>query len=187
MSAVLRPPQRHRYSVQDYYRMAETGILPPQARVELIEGEIVDMTPIGSRHSGYTDRLSQLLFKSVESHAIVRVQSPIHLGTFTEPQPDITLLRAREDFYSSAHPTSADILLVIEISDSSLDYDRGVKLPLYAQHGIPECWLVNLNDRVISRHFEPGPAGYQRAEVIQGNTALPGLDGCSIELPVVPA
>jgi len=166
--------------------MAETGILPPQARVELIEGEIVDMTPIGSRHSGYTDHLCQLLFAAVKSHAIVRTQSPIHLGTFTEPQPDIALLRPRADYYSNAHPTPADILLIIEVADSSLDYDRGIKLPLYAQHSIPECWLADLNSRVISRHHEPGPAGYQRAQVIQGQIALPGLDGCSIKLPDIP-
>lgn len=178
----VRTPTRHRYDVRDYYRMAEAGILSPDARIELIEGELVDMAPIGSRHAAVVDRFARSLTLAVGERAIVRVQGPVRLNELSEPQPDIALLRPREDFYAAAHPGPADVLLLIEVADSSLEYDRGVKLPLYARHGIPECWLVNLERGVINRCREPSDDGYRRAEPIVGLVELPGLPGCAVAL-----
>src|SRR5919106_6741536 len=111
---------RRRFTVDEYYRMAEAGILHEDDRVELIEGEIVEMAPIGSNHASHVDPLAQLLFERIGRRAIVRIQSPIHLGEYSEPQPDVTILRSRSDFYVSAHPSPADILLVVEVADTSV-------------------------------------------------------------------
>lgn len=129
--------------------MAEVGLLAPDARVELIEGEIIDIAPIGSRHAGAVDRLAQMLIRAVGERAIVGVQRPIRLGTQSEPQPDLALLRPHPDFYSEAHPTAADILLLIEVSDTTWRYDREIKLSLYARHGIPEVWIANVDRKEL--------------------------------------
>jgi len=137
-------PRRHRLSVADYYRMAEVGILRPDERVELIDGEIIDMPPVGSVHAGTVDQMAKILGDALGNQAIVRVQNPISLDDHSEPEPDIALLRRREDFYKSSHPTPDDVLLVVEIADSSLLFDRNIKVPLYARHGIVEVWLVDV-------------------------------------------
>lgn len=143
-------PRRHRISVDEYYRMAEVGLLAPDARVELVEGEIIDMAPIGSLHGSIVDQLAQLLMRAVDDRAIVRVQGPVRLSRMTELQPDLALLAPRADFYRDAQPNGTDTLLVIEVSDSTLRYDREVKVPLYARHGVPEVWIVDLqNDRLV--------------------------------------
>jgi Uma2 family endonuclease len=129
--------------VADYYRMAEVGILRPDERVELIDGEIIDMPPVGSVHAGTVDQMAKILGDALGNQAIVRVQNPISLDDHSEPEPDIALLRRREDFYKSSHPTPDDILLVVEIADSLL-FDRNIKVPLYARHGIVEVWLVDV-------------------------------------------
>lgn len=129
---------RRSFTVEEYHRMAEAGILREDDRVELLEGEIVEMTPIGSRHAACVDRLNQLGVRGVGPRAIVRVQSPVRLGERSEPQPDLTLLRARPDFYAHAHPGPADVLLIIEVAEASADADRTVKMPLYARAAIPE-------------------------------------------------
>jgi Uma2 family endonuclease len=158
--------QRHRLSVDEYHRMARAGILPEDSRVELINGEIIDMAPIGSRHAGTVLQLTSLLNQAVRGTAMVWAQNPIHLDPHTEPQPDLALLRPREDFYKTAHPRASDVLLIIEVADTSLRYDREIKIPLYAHHGIPEVWLVDLQSRTFTRHREPGPEGYRRSEVV---------------------
>lgn len=174
-------PQRHRLSVEDYHRMAEAGILGENARVELIKGEIIDMTPIGSRHAAAVKRLIQILSRAVGDTAIVSAQDPIILDAHSEPQPDLALLRPREDFYAAAHPRPDDILLVIEVADSSLPYDRDIKLPLYARAGIPEAWLVDIEAGSLTRFIDPATDGYRQAGVIEELsavriTALPGLE-----------
>lgn len=136
--------QRHRLSVADYYRMAEAGILGEDDRCELIEGEIIDMAPIGSRHASTVKRLLRHFERTVGNSAIVSIQDPIRLDARNEPQPDLALLRHRDDFYQQAHPTPGDVLLIVEVADASLRYDREVKLPLYARFGIPEVWIVDL-------------------------------------------
>jgi Uma2 family endonuclease len=152
--------RRHRYTVGDYYRMAEAGILHEDSRVELIEGEVVDMPPIGSPHAGLVNKLSHLIRRGVGENAVVAVQNPVRLNDFSEPQPDIALLRPRPDFYTNAHPTPGDVLLIVEVADSSLEYDRRIKIPLYARHGIPEVWLVNVADRELIVHRQPMEGAY---------------------------
>ncbi|GBC85859.1 hypothetical protein HRbin11_02317 [bacterium HR11] len=153
--------ERYRFTVDDYYRMLAAGILTEDSRVELIEGEIIAMAPIGSRHAACVDRLNRLLTDRVGGRAIVRVQSPIRLSRHTEPQPDVALLRPRSDFYASGHPGPGDVLLVVEVAETSADYDRQVKLPLYGRAGIPEAWLVDLAGEVVEVYRRPGRRGYR--------------------------
>jgi len=153
-------PSRHRLSVAEYYRMAEAGILNEDDRVELIEGEIIDMPPIGANHTSVVKRLNAVFTHSVGMSAIVSVQDPIRLNERCEPQPDIALLRYREDFYGHAHPGPEAVLLVVEVADSSLRYDKEIKLPLYARHGIPEVWIVDLENQRLEIHRRPVKDGY---------------------------
>jgi Uma2 family endonuclease len=169
---------RHRITVDEYYRMAEVGLFAPDARVELIEGEIIDMAPIGSRHAGIVNKLNKLLVQAVGERAVVAVQSPIRLSTRSEPQPDVALLKPRPDFYVRGHPVPADVLLVIEVSDATLRYDRTVKVPLYARHGIAEVWIADLENGLL--HLFRSPAGATYAEV--STIERPAV----VQLPVAP-
>jgi Uma2 family endonuclease len=146
---------RHTFKVNDYYRMAEAGIFTENQRVELINGELFDMPPISSFHAGLITRLSRLLINKLGEQAIVTVQNPIYLNEFSEPQPDIAILKPRADDYMQSLPTAADVLLLIEIADSSLHYDRTIKLPLYASHQIPEVWLFNLKEQRLDIYQQP--------------------------------
>jgi Uma2 family endonuclease len=152
--------QRHRVTVDEYYRMAEAGVLAPDARVELIEGEVVDMAPIGTRHASAVKRLNQLLSSAVVGRAIVAVQDPVRLGDLSEPEPDVMLLAPRADFYAERHPTAADVLLLVEVSDTTARYDRQIKVPLYARHGVAEVWVVDLDARVLRVHRKPAAGEY---------------------------
>lgn len=149
------------FNVSDYYRMAEAGILTEDDRVELIEGEIVVMSPIGSRHAACVRRVEKLLERAISHLSLVSVRNPIALDDYSEPEPDIALLRPREDFYASAHPTPDDVLLVIEVADSSERYDREVKVPLYARAGIPETWVVALLADTIHQYGDAVDGNYQ--------------------------
>ena len=150
-------PRRHRLTVADYYRMGEVGILAPDARVELIDGEIIDMAPPGDPHAGTVDQLALLLGQAVAGHAHVRVQNPLWLDKHSEPQPDVAVLKPLADFYKSRRPRPPDTLLVVEVADTSLRFDRDDKIPLYARHGIPEVWLVDLRARrLIYREPQQG-------------------------------
>ena len=179
-------PQKHRLTVGEYYRMAETGILAPDARVELIEGEIIDKSPIGSMHAGQVSRLAEIFTLALVERAIVRVQSPLALDDYNEPEPDISLLRYREDFYTGGHPRPEDVWLVVEVADTTLKYDRGVKLPLYAAHGIPEFWLLDIPDKRLLVHRDPDPANrsYRRVEVPDSlkSIALAALPDVKLDL-----
>ena len=178
------PPLRHRFDVGAYHRMAEAGILSPEDRVELIEGEIVDMAPIGSAHAGTTNRLTRLVARAVaDGQVIASIQSPLRLDPHNEPQPDLMLLRPRPDDYAGSHPTAADVLLLVEVADSSLAHDRGPKLALYARHGVPEVWLIDLAGRAVEICREPGPAGYvERRRVAEGVAAPTLVPGLAIDL-----
>ena len=154
--------QKRYFNVAEYYRMAEAGVLSPDDRVELIEGEIIKMSPIGSRHAACVRTVDAFLNGQIGSLAQVSVQSPVRLNDFSEPQPDIALLKPRDDFYATAHPTSADVLLIIEVTDTSLEYDRGVKLPLYARAGIPQVLIVNIAAEVIENYSESANGAYQK-------------------------
>jgi len=158
---------RRSFTVDDYYRMAEAGILSENDRVELLEGEVVEMSPIGSHHAACVDRLNWLLNQARDLDLIVRVQNPIRLSEYSEPQPDVTLLRPRDDFYAEAHPKPADVLMVIEVADTSLEIDRKVKLPLYAEAGIPEAVIIVLPEQIIELHAKPGAGQYQVVKTLR--------------------
>jgi Uma2 family endonuclease len=160
-------PCRHWWTVHAFHRLSEAGILHEDARVELIEGELVDMAPIGSRHAGTLEKLRYWLERSVQDSALVFSQNPVVLGEHSEPQPDIVLLKPRADFYVHAHPGTADVLLLIEVADSSAEYDRTVKVPLYARHNIPEVWLVDLTATRIEAYRVPRPEYGEYEQLMQ--------------------
>ncbi len=173
--------QRHQFTVAEYERMVQAGIFHEDDRVELIAGEIVEMAPIGSRHAACVKRLNQLLSRRVEGRVLVGVQDPIRVGEHSEPQPDLALLRLRSDFYAEAHPGSEDVLLVVEVAETSADLDRQAKLPLYARARIPEVWLVDLAGEAIEVYREPSPTGYQSVRRVRrgervSTHALAGLE-----------
>jgi len=154
-------PTRRRFTIHEYHRMADAGILRERDPVELLDGEIVEMSPIGRRHMAIVDRLNRLFVRRLGDQVIVRVQGPIVLDDYSEPQPDLALLRFRSNFYADGHPRPPDVLLAIEVSDSSVSYDRTVKLPLYARKHVREVWLVDLKAEVIDVHRRPTVAGYR--------------------------
>lgn len=163
---------RKHFNVEEYYRMTAAGILSEADRVELLDGEVVEMSPIGSRHAGVVNRLNVLLVRAVGDDAIITVQNPVRLDEYSEPQPDLTVARARDDYYASAHPTPADVLIVIEVADSSVELDRVVKLPLYAQAGVPEVWIVNLPQDVIEIFTQPMSDHYAQTQSVRRGERL---------------
>jgi Uma2 family endonuclease len=168
-------PKRYRFTRADYHRMAQTGILKPGVRVELIDGDIVEMSPIGRPHKSRVDRLNRILTPGVGTAAIVRVQSSIVLGDYGEPEPDLALLRDRADFYIDSDETPEDILLVVEVADSSESYDRRTKAPLYARFGIPELWIVDVNRSRVTRYLDPADDGYATTRVYRRGESLSPL------------
>jgi Uma2 family endonuclease len=173
--------EKRRFSVHEYHRMAEVGILSEDDHVELIAGEILEMSPIGSRHAACVGRLNRILNRLVELDAIVRVQDPIRLDGYSEPEPDVALVKPRDDFYSREHPGPDDVLLLIEVADTSVERDLEMKLPLYARAGIPETWIVDLPTETIEVHSRPDSGEYRetvrvkRSETVASRT-LPGLE-----------
>ncbi|HVT18034.1 MAG TPA: Uma2 family endonuclease [Thermoanaerobaculia bacterium] len=144
----------------EYEGLVEQGVLHEDDRVELIEGEVIPLSPIGPPHGGVVICLANVLIPLLAGRAVVGVQTSTRLSDITEPQPDLLILRPRGDFYTTAHPLPEDIFCLIEVSDSSLAYDRGRKAPLYAQAGVPETWLFNLPEEFLEVYREPGPRGY---------------------------
>lgn len=150
----------HRFNVEEYHRLIENNILHEDDRVELIEGRIIDMTPIGSKHAACVSRLNEILSEKLQKRAIINIQNPICLTAYTEPEPDIAIIKRRPDFYAEQLPQPEDVLLIIEVSDSSLDYDCETKIPLYAKSNIPEVWLVNLIENNVAIYSGPSSEGY---------------------------
>ncbi len=177
-------PQNRAFTVGEYYRMAEAAILTEEDRVELIAGQIVAMSPIGSRHAACVDRLNSLLHRQPRPAGIVRVQSPIALDAYSEPEPDLVLLRPRADFYAAAHPSAADVLLAVEVADTSADYDRQVKVPLYAQAGLPEVWLIDLQKGCIEVYARPQGGAYQQRVEVTADATLASPTVARLELAV---
>jgi hypothetical protein len=166
-------PKRRRFTIEEYHRMGEAGILRDDERIELIEGEILEMSPIGRVHAGTVDRIMDVFFRRLGDRAGIRVGGPIlFVDLVSEPQPDVTLLIRRPDFYTGGHPEPGDILLVVEVMDSSVAYDHRIKLPLYARAGVREVWLVNVNTRRIEGYRRPSPAGYAESRVVEGDDQL---------------
>ncbi|MCT7987041.1 Uma2 family endonuclease [Laspinema olomoucense] len=152
---------KHKFTVDEYRKMAEMGVLKEGDRVELIRGEIIEMSPIGTRHAACVRRLNLLFSEKLGKRALCDTQNPIQLGNNSQPQPDVTLLQPRDDFYATQHPQPADIFLVVEVADTTLEGDRSIKIPLYAEHDITEVWLVNLPENCLEVYRQPTPTGYQ--------------------------
>jgi len=152
---------KRRFTADDYQRMGQAGILSEDDRVELIDGEVVAMTPIGPRHNAAVNRANRAMVTAVGDTAIVQVQGSVRLGLYHEPQPDLVLLRPQADYYASRLPGPSDILLVVEVAESSIDYDREVKARLYAESGVREYWLVDLNDNLVFSHSTPEGGTYR--------------------------
>ena len=170
----------HRFTVADLYRMTEAGVFGRTPRVELIRGEIIDMAPIGTPHFVMVNRLNRMLVQAVGARGIVSVQNPLRLDDRSEPEPDIVVFKPQTDEYESGHPLPGDTLLVIEVADTSLAYDRGVKAPLYAESGIADYWIVNLQDRTVEVHRDPAGGRYAEMRTVRPGGSLdvlllPGL------------
>ncbi len=175
---------RHRFTADTYDQMIRAGILKPDDRVELIEGEIVQMSPIGERHAACVKRLNRLCTRILGDRAIVAVQDPIRLSDDSEPQPDLAILKPRDDFYASGHPRAADILLVIEVADTTQTFDRDTKLPLYARAGIAEAWLVDLEKGRVELYRKPGRKGYSSVHTASRRDRIAPSAFAGIEISV---
>lgn len=177
-------PQTRKFTVAEYYRMVEVGILGPDERVELIEGEIIVMPAIGPEHADDVDEYNDVFARYAPGRFRIRIQNPIHLDDGSEPQPDVSLLVRRSEGYRAAHPTPDEVLLVIEVADSSLAFDLQVKARLYGRAGIPETWVKNLPEDCIERFTEPGPDGYARHTVHRRGETLTPMRLPDLELAV---
>ncbi|HKH43873.1 MAG TPA: Uma2 family endonuclease [Thermoanaerobaculia bacterium] len=161
----MAEPLKRLFTRDEYYAMAEAGILKPEDRVELIEGEIYRMAPIGNPHAGCVNRLvRRFSVLTAADRAVLSPQNPVNLTDISEPQPDVTLLRPREDFYGDGHPTPEDVLLLVEVADSSIGFDRHTKIPLYALCGISEVWQVDINKEAVEIYREPSREGYRSVQ-----------------------
>jgi len=178
-SVLSRCPElpRHRWTVDEYHRMGEVGLLDPDVRVELLDGEVVEMAPIGVLHAAVSNRLTRLLVVSVGERAIVAVGNPVRLNLHSEPRPDFAVLRPRAD-YETRGPRPKDVLLAVEVSDTTLRRDRRVKLALYARAGIGEFWIVNLETRELEIYRSPAGDTYATVER-QGPGDIATIDALS--------
>lgn len=175
---------RRRFSVEEYYRMAEAGILAPDERVELIEGDVIEMNPIGSPHAGCVKRSNKLFSRCLGDRALISVQDPVRLSKHSEPEPDLMLLRPRADSYAESHPEPGDVLLLLEVAWSSLGIDKNIKMPLYASHGIPEAWLADLDGGRLLVHRLPGPDGYGHLQILVRGQRIAPLAFPDVEVAV---
>jgi Uma2 family endonuclease len=181
--AMLVQLDRRLFTVTDYQRMIETGILQEGDRCELLNGEIVKMATIGRKHAAVVNRINKLFSRILQEAIIVSVQNPIELGAFSQPEPDIALLRWQDDFYESGHPQAQDVYLLIEVADTTLESDRAIKLPIYAQTGISEVWIVNLQDLQVEVYRSPIEDTYSVSQILTAGQMLTisGLPDVAIE------
>ncbi len=166
-TSLVKKPQRRRLTVDDFAKMCEVGILSADDRVELIDGELVEMPPMGPPHAGIVNRLANILPACVGHDADLRVQSSVQLTRFTQPEPDLAVVRRDPRHYLQVHPQPDDILIAIEVADSSLTYDREEKMPRYAAAGVPEAWLVNVRARTVTIYTDPSPTGYGTSRTLE--------------------
>jgi Uma2 family endonuclease len=178
---------RKLFSIDEYERMIEAGIFDPEARVELIDGEIVEMTPINLPHAVCVTRLELVFHEMLGRSALVWAQNPVRIPDKSRPQPEVTLLKWRDDLYAGKHPEPNDVILFIEVSDSTLREDRKVKVPLYARGGIPQVWIVNLNDEVVEVYSDPGEGKYKTINRLERGESLtlPGELGSTISVDTI--
>jgi len=176
--------RRHRLTVHDFHRMGEVGILPVEGRLELIEGQIIAMAPIGSRHAAIVKQLNTSFVRAAGGRFIVSVQDPIILGEHSEPEPDLALIQPREDFYALALPRADEVLLIVEVADTTLRYDREIKIPLYARNGIPEVWLIDVEGQTLTVFETPAVGRYRDEHRVQPSGALTpkALPGVEVDL-----
>jgi len=172
MSAALQHPKRHPISVEEYLRMGEGNVFAPDARLELIEGEIIEMAPIGPPHAAAVTILARQVSRAVGDRAIVWVQNPVRLGDRSMPQPDVAILKPRPDTYARSHPLPSDVLLVVEVSDTTLRFDVSTKMPLYARAGIVEAWVVDVESGAVQVFRDPDAAGYDVSFTVAGDERL---------------
>jgi Uma2 family endonuclease len=177
-------PRRHRITVDEYHRMADVGLLAPDARVELIDGEIIEMAPIGRNHMSVVDQLTRLFVLATRDKAIVRIQGSVRLSQMSEPEPDLLLLQPRPDFYRGESATGEDTLLIIEVSDTSLRYDREIKVPLYSRHGAPEVWIVDLQNARLLVYSDPVDGKFRGHRVVErpGRMGVSALADVEVDL-----
>ena len=176
--------ETRKFSIKEYHRMAEAGILSADDRVELIEGEIIEMPPIGSRHALCVDTLMNTLVQQLGGRAWVRVQNPLRLSGDSEPEPDLVLARLPRERYRLAPPGPQDVILIIEVADSSLTYDRVAKLALYAAASISEYWIVDLVRNRIEVHRNPGTGGFAEAAVVERGELVSPLAFPDVQISV---
>ena len=176
--------KKHLTNLAEWKKMGEANIFPPESHLELINGEIIETAPIGSNHSGHLNRLNRVLSLLASSQAIISIQNPLQLNDLSEPEPDLMLLKPNADFYSSQHPDSTDVLLLIEVSDNSLSYDQNSKLRLYALHNIPEYWILNVNDTCLEVYRQPYDGLYAEKTTLRAGDriTLSQLDNISIDI-----
>jgi Uma2 family endonuclease len=175
---------KRRFTVDEYHHMAEAGILKEDEPVELIDGEVVFMSPIGKHHAGVVNRVVALLHRLLGESAVISVQNPLRIPGDVELQPDIAVLAPQADYYANELPTPADTYFVIEVADTSLVYDRDLKVPLYARGSVPEVWLVNLNENVVHVYRGPKDGAYTEARTVKRGDvlALPGVPGVTVKV-----
>jgi Uma2 family endonuclease len=176
--------ERQLFTASDYHKMVDVGILKPTDRTELIRGQIIKMSPIRSLHASIVDILNESLVLLLHKKAKVRIQNPIRIGQYSEPEPDIVVVKYRKDSYRTRHPRPEDVLLVIEVADSSLHFDKEVKMPLYAEAGIPEYWVVNIPEKAVEIYRMPKDSTYQeKSSLGLSETAI--CDAIDFKLKVV--
>jgi Uma2 family endonuclease len=184
MINVLEPvPVRLRFTVDDYYKMIELGMLKDYERAEIIEGELIKKMTVGDRHAFVVDFLTKFFIKNVSDDVLVRVQNPVRLSEYDEPEPDLALADLTK-FDGKRHPRPGEVILVVEVSDSTVKYDRDKKLPLYAEAEIPEVWLVNLPNEIVEIHTEPAFGLYQSVKIFRRGETVKSESAPGLSLPV---
>jgi Uma2 family endonuclease len=173
-----------RITVDEYYDMARTGLIGPDERTELIEGEVVRVAPIGDRHGDAVEALDKLLHQAVADRAGVRCQMPVRLDKYSQPEPDLVVMRPRTGRNDRGHPSAVDVFLIVEISYSTLRYDFSVKVPLYARHGVPEVWVIDLKHHKLHLYKSPVEGSYKHVTSVSdgGSTVIPGVGGATVDL-----
>ncbi len=184
MSDATATTRKHLINIAEWRKLGDANIFRPDSRLELLGGEIFELALIGPNHASRVKRLIKLFSSLIADRAIVAVQDPVQLGEFSEPQPDLMLLRPAVDFYERKHPAPADVFLLVEVADNSIEFDRNQKLALYAAHGIPEYWLLNLNNQCLEVYRDPHGQSYANKSVLLrgGSVSLLQLTDITIEL-----
>ncbi len=180
-------PSKHLTNIHEWHRMGEAGVFSENNHIELIDGEILEMAPIGFNHAGHLNRLTSVFSFLLADNAVLSVQNPLQLSHFSEPQPDFMLLKPEANFYSSRHPNADDVLLLIEVSDSTLAFDQNQKLQLYARHNIPEYWILNLIDNCLEVYRQPHSESYEQKTTLRtgDNLTLSQLNDISISVSAI--